>query len=62
MWRRQDRIDRGLVAGLTGAEKAELTAAKRRIAGLEAELAVSRRAVELLKEAVDPKDGSRQRR
>jgi transposase-like protein len=26
-WRRQDRIDRGLVPGLTSAEKAELTAA-----------------------------------
>ena len=24
-WRRQDRIDRGLLAGLTNAEKAELT-------------------------------------
>jgi transposase-like protein len=51
-WRRQDRIDRGLVPGLTSAEKAELTAAKKRIADLEAELAVSRRAVELLKEAI----------
>jgi transposase-like protein len=37
-WRRQDRIDRGLVAGLTSGEKAELTAAKKRIADLEAEL------------------------
>ena len=33
-WRRQDRIDRGLVPGLTRAEKAELAAAKRRIAEL----------------------------
>jgi transposase len=31
-WRRQDRIDQGLVPGLTSKEKAELTAAKRRIA------------------------------
>ena len=37
-WRRQDRIDRGLVPGLTSAEKAELVAAKRRIAELETEL------------------------
>jgi len=28
VWRRQDRIDKGLVPGLTSAEKAELTAAK----------------------------------
>jgi putative transposase len=55
-WRRQDRIDRGLEAGLTSAERAELAAAKRRIAELEAELAVHRRASELLKEVVHPKD------
>jgi transposase len=61
-WRRQDRIDRGLVPGLTSAEKAELMAAKKRIADLEAELAVSRRAVELLKEEVSPKGGSRWRK
>jgi transposase len=61
-WRRQDRIDRGLVPGLTSAEKAELMAAKKRIADLEAELAVSRRAVELLKEEVSPKGGSRRRK
>lgn len=58
-WRRQDRIDRGLVPGLSSVEKAELAAAKKRIADLEAELAVSRRAVELLKEEVRPKGGSR---
>ncbi len=46
-WRRQDCIDRGLEAGLTSAEKAELMAAKQRIAQLEAELAVHRRATEL---------------
>lgn len=61
-WRRQDRIDRGLVPGLTSGEKAELSAAKKRIADLEAELAVSRRAVELLKEEVSPKGGSRRRK
>jgi hypothetical protein len=36
-WRRQDRIDRGLEPGLTSGEKAELVAAKRRIAELETE-------------------------
>jgi transposase len=61
-WRRQDRIDRGLVAGLTSVEKAELSAARKRIADLETELAVSRRAVELLKEEISPKGGSRRRK
>lgn len=61
-WRRQDRIDRGLVPGLTSGEKAVLSAAKKRIADLEAELAVSRWAVELLKEEVSPKGGSRRRK
>jgi len=55
MWRRQDRIDWGLVAGLTSAEKAELAAAKRRIAELETELAIHRRAAELLGDVVPPK-------
>jgi transposase len=58
-WRRQDRIDKGLQPGLSSAEKAELTAAKRRIAELEAELAIHRRASELLAGVVPPKGGSR---
>ncbi|MDE0138774.1 MAG: transposase [bacterium] len=47
-WRRQDAIDRGLEAGLMSSEKEELRAARRRIAELETELAVTRRANELL--------------
>lgn len=58
-WRRQDRIDRGLEAGLSSAERAELVAARKRIRELETELAVHRRATELLKESSDPKGGSR---
>ncbi len=58
-WRRQDRIDKGLDPGLSSAEKSELTAAKQRIAQLEAELAVHRRASELLGKVVPPKGGSR---
>jgi transposase-like protein len=58
-WRRQDRVDRGLEAGLTTAEKAELVAARKRIRELEAELAVHRRATEPLKEQAGPKGGSR---
>ncbi len=58
-WRRQEQIDRGLVAGLTSAERDELAAAKGRIHELEAELAIHRRASELLAERSDPKGGSR---
>ena len=58
-WRRQEQIDRGLEPGLSTTERAELAAANRRIRELEAELAVHRRAAELLKEIVDPKVGSR---
>ena len=49
-WRRQDRIDRGLEAGLSSAERSELAAARKRIRELETELAVHRWATELLKD------------
>ncbi len=62
VWRRQDRIDRGLIAGLSSAEKAELGAARRRITELETELRVARRAVELVAEVTPPKGGSRRSR
>ena len=59
-WRRQDRIDRGLEPGITSAEQAELRAARRRIVELETELAVTKRAMELLKaQVVSPKDATR---
>jgi transposase len=58
-WRRQDRIDSGMEPGLSSAEKAELVPARKRIRELEAEVAVHRRATELLKERADPKGGSR---
>jgi transposase len=61
-WRRQDRIDRGLERGLTSPEKSELAAAKRRIAQLEIELRATRRAMELVREVVPPKDGSKRSR
>lgn len=54
-WRKQDRIDRGEIVGLSTRERSELVAARRRINALEAELAAERRAKELLKEAVPPK-------
>ena len=58
-WRRQDRIDRGEQPGLTTAEKAELAAARKRIAELETELAVAQRAVDLLREDTSPKGATR---
>ena len=58
-WRRQDRIDRGELPGLSSVENSELTVARRRIAQLEAEIAVHRRASELLGKVVPPKGGSR---
>jgi len=58
-WRNQDLIDRGLRPGITTAESVELRAARRRIRELETELAVTKRANELLKEQTDPKGGSR---
>lgn len=61
-WRRQDRIDRGVQPGLTTAEKGELSAAKKRIAELETELKVARRAVDVLKEQTSPKEGTRRSR
>jgi transposase len=61
-WRCQDRIDRGLEPGLTSGERVELAAAKRRIAELETELGATRRAMELVREVVPPKGGSRRSR
>ena len=58
-WRNQDLIDRGLRPGITTAESVELRAARRRIRELETELAVTKRANELLKEQTNPRGGSR---
>jgi len=58
-WRKQDLVDRGELPGLASSERAELAAARRRITELETELAVTRRAAELLKVAVPPKGGFR---
>lgn len=60
-WRNQDRIDRGRRPGVTTQESVELAKARRRIRELETELAVVRRANELLKDRTDPKRGGRSR-
>jgi transposase-like protein len=58
-WRRQDRIDRGLEPGLSSGELAELVTARTRIRQLETELAVHRRATELLRGDARPNVDSR---
>ena len=55
-WRNQDLVDRGLRPGVSTAESVELAAARGRIHELETELAVTKRAFELLKEQTDPKE------
>lgn len=57
-WRRQHLIDTGRAPGIPSSENAELIAARRRIAELETELAIHRRAAELLDGVVPPKDAS----
>jgi transposase-like protein len=59
-WRRQERIDTGQAQGLSSSDQAELVAARRKISELETELAVTRRANELLKaQVVSPKGALR---
>jgi putative transposase len=48
-------MDQGIEPGLTSAERAGLAAARRRIRELEAELAIHRKAAELLKGTTSPK-------
>ena len=54
-WRRQQLIDSGQIPGMTSTDHAELVAARKRIAELENELAIHRRAAGLLGGAVSPK-------
>ena len=49
-WRRQELIDTGQLSGLNRAEQAELAAANKRIRELETEVAILKRARELLRE------------
>ena len=59
-WLKQERIDRGEVAGLSTEEALDLAAAKRRIKQLETELAVSRKVNEVFLEGdLPPKGASR---
>ena len=59
IWRRQERIDRGIQPGVSTAENAVLAKAMKRIAELETELAIAQKAVDLLKEETSPKVDTR---
>ena len=61
-WRKQQLIDSGQLPGLTSTGHAELVAARKRIAELENELAIHRRATELPGDVVSPKGGTRRSR
>jgi transposase-like protein len=58
-WRRQELIDTGQLPGLNRAEQTELSAANKRIRELENEVAILKRARELLREPHDPKGDTR---
>jgi transposase-like protein len=58
-WRRQHLIDTGQIPGTTSSDQAEPAAARKRIAELETELAIHRRAAVLLGEATRPKGGTK---
>jgi transposase len=58
-WRKQELIDTGQLPGLNRAEQAELSAANKRVRELETEVAILKRARELLREPHDPKGGTR---
>jgi len=60
-WINQDRIDHGEVPGTTGAENAELAAAKKRIRELEHELDLIRKAAAIFDEQLEirPKGSTR---
>ncbi|MDN3028415.1 transposase [Streptomyces sp. S.PB5] len=57
--RRQHLIGTGQLPGTTSSDRSELVAARKRIAELEAELTIHRRAAELLGKVTHPKGGSK---
>ncbi|WP_433258208.1 transposase [Streptosporangium sp. CA-135522] len=59
VWRKQDLIDKGRLPRVTTIEQTELLVARRRIRELETELAVTKRAIELVRGVVPPKGCSK---
>ncbi len=60
-WWNQHLVDAGRKPGTTSTDNTELVAARHRIAELEAQLAATKRANELLKEVVSPSTVRRRR-
>ena len=58
-WVRQDRIDRGEIAGTSSIENSELKRMRKRVRELEMEVEILRRAEILLKDINDPKGFTR---
>ncbi len=58
-WIKQDRIDRGVIPGVTTKESKELVKARRRIRELETEVEILRRANELLGKDRRPRGSTR---
>jgi hypothetical protein len=58
-WRKQELNDTGQLPGLSRAEQSELSAAKKRIREMENDVAILKRARELLREPHDPKGDTR---
>ncbi|MFE6339092.1 transposase [Streptomyces sp. NPDC057798] len=59
VWRRQHLVNTGQLPGTNSSDQSDLAAARKRIVELEAELAIHRRAAELLGEVMSPKGGSK---
>ncbi|MCX4612850.1 MULTISPECIES: transposase [Streptomyces] len=59
VWHRQHLIDTEQLPGTNSSDLSELAAAHKHIAELEAELAIHRRAAELLGEVTSPKGGAK---
>ncbi len=55
-WRRQQRIDQGLISGVSDADRSELAAAKQRIRDLEEKVTILRKAAAAVEEVVPPKE------
>ena len=61
-WKRQQRVDQGLISGVSDADRSELAAAKQRIRDLEEEVTILRKAVAAAEKVVSGKRAFHPRR